>query len=224
MSGCRTTVYPLQENTVVDVGATPSQVSVGCTEHTVESSTQANEIAIIIPDVTILSAGVQGPPGPLLTTDIEKLEFIGKGAGPTRTTTIIVGTTTMAEAFGLDDEMYLQWVLPVGADRSIPPKITGSFFPTGSETSTTVSWQIDFLADEDGVDVGSPATVRYLSDVPLPDTLNQAVHGELEFPNSGFLNAGVHAVHIRIKRIASSNDPTAKVAIEHMAVEFSREV
>ena len=224
MSGCKTTVYPLQENTVVDVGATPSQVSVGCTAHTVESSTQANAVSVIIPDATVLSAGVQGPPGPLLTTDVQKLEFVGKGIGATKTQTIIVGDATMAEAFGIADELYLQWVLPIGVDKSIVPVIHGSFFPTGSEVGTTVSWQIDFLADVDGGDVAAATTVRYMTDAPLPDTGNTAAHGELEFPNSDFLTATTEAVHIRIKRVASSNDPSAKVAIEHIAVQFSREV
>jgi len=221
----KTTVYPIQEDTNVDVGATPVEVLVEDNATTVESTTQPTPVEIVSPNVVIHTAGVQGPPGPPTgnDTDIMKLEFVGKGVGSTKTTTIIVGTTTIAEAFGVGDEIYLQWILPIGVNRLIAPSLEGSFFPVGSEVGTTVSWQMDFLADIHGGDVGGTATVRYLTDVPLPDTENTALHGQLEFPNGTFLTEATDAVHIRIKRIASSNDPSAKVAIEHLDVHFSTE-
>jgi hypothetical protein len=151
------------------------------------------------------------------------LDFIGKGTGSTKSETIIVGTTTMAEAFGVGDEIYVHWVLPAGVNRIIAPTIEGSFFPLVSEVATTVSWQVDFIADVHGGIVGGPAVVRYIVDAPLPETAYEALHGTMEFPNSGFLTVDTDAVHIRVKRIASSNDPTSKVAIDHLEVHFATE-
>lgn len=59
-----TTVYPLQENTNVDVGATPVEVLVDGNNQTVESTTQQMPVEIIVPDVTVYTVGIQGPPGP----------------------------------------------------------------------------------------------------------------------------------------------------------------
>jgi len=60
-----TGVYPLQQNTTVDVAATPSEVVVDDSKNQiVESTTQQQEVTVNVIDATIYSAGVQGPQGP----------------------------------------------------------------------------------------------------------------------------------------------------------------
>ena len=57
-------VYPLQQNTNVDVGSTPSEVSVDESKvQVVQSTTQDNPVTISSQEITILTAGIQGPPG-----------------------------------------------------------------------------------------------------------------------------------------------------------------
>ena len=57
-------VYPLQENTNVDVGSTPSEVVVDESKvQVVSSTTQDNPVTISSQQITILTAGIQGPPG-----------------------------------------------------------------------------------------------------------------------------------------------------------------
>lgn len=60
----RMAVYPLQNETHVDVGSTPSQVTIDTGKfQVVESTTQDNPVVIQSQQITILTAGIQGPPG-----------------------------------------------------------------------------------------------------------------------------------------------------------------
>lgn len=63
--GKTTTVYPLQQNTNVDVGNTPVEVLVEDKRQSVTSTTQKQVVSVLVPDVTIYTVGVQGPPGPV---------------------------------------------------------------------------------------------------------------------------------------------------------------
>jgi len=74
--GNRTTVYPLQQNTVVDVGATPVEVLVNGASHTVTSTTQPNPVTIVVPAVTIYTAGIQGPQGPPMEEPVAKAKRV----------------------------------------------------------------------------------------------------------------------------------------------------
>jgi len=184
-----------------------------------------NDIVTVVDkdnSVNVVSVGIVGPRAPV-EPGIEniKLEFVGKGTGSSKTTTVIIGEATLAEVFGIGDELYLQWILPTNIDVTIPPILEGHFFPSGNETDTTVSWQIDLHVDETDIPLDSVTTIIYIIDAPLPDTAYLVTAGELEFPNSGFLSADTEAVHIRIKRISSTDDPSAKVGIEHLAIRYT---
>jgi len=77
----KTTVYPLQQDTNVDVGATPVEVLVDGTNQTVESTTQAIPIEIVVPETTIYTVGIQGPQGPAGSEDevakAKRIDFEG---------------------------------------------------------------------------------------------------------------------------------------------------
>jgi hypothetical protein len=174
-------------------------------------------------DLCVVSIGTQGPPGPPTGPglEIDKLEFFGLGTGPTKTTPNIIGDATIVEAFKLEDELYLQWVLPTGFDRTVNPKLVGSYLPMGSEVGTTVSWQVDFLADAHGTLLTGVSATQYIIDAPLPEVQYEALHGEMVIDAATLFAEEVDALHIRIKRIASTNDPSASVAIEHLGIEYT---
>jgi len=56
-------VYPITEVNKVDVLETPVEVHVDSNNQTVESTTQENPVTIVVPDVEIYTAGIQGPAG-----------------------------------------------------------------------------------------------------------------------------------------------------------------
>ena len=211
----------------ITIIADPSTVTVVAPDNAVTVSLEDAPTVVEVNErqVEVITACAQGPegiPGPPtgISTEIEKLEFVGKGIGSTKTQTIIIGDATLAESFGVDDELYLQWVLPAGIDRTVDPQITGSFFPIVSEAGLTVTWQIDFLADVHGTNLDVPSDILYMTDIPLPVTAYETVGGALTIPAGLIAPDDVEAIHIRIKRVASSSDPT-RVAIEHIGIEFT---
>lgn len=222
--GNRTSVYPLQQNTNVDVGATPVEVLVEDKRHTVESTTQPNPVEIIIPSTTVYTVGTQGPPGPPtgLFEDVDNLDFVGSGTGTFKTTTAIHGNI-IYEAFGVLDELFLVWVVPEGIDRTKPAYMQGDFFPTGSEAGTTSSWEIHVTAHTHGGNGGGEITgVLYNSDLPLPETAFEHSHGTIELDAVTYLQTA-DVVYLKLKRVASTNDPSASVGTSNMSIRYATE-
>lgn len=56
-------VYPITDVNSVNVAETPVEVQVDGQNNTVESTTQPKPVTIVIPNVEIYTAGIQGPPG-----------------------------------------------------------------------------------------------------------------------------------------------------------------
>ena len=217
-----TTVYPLQQNTNVDVGATPVEVLVEGNNQTVESTTQPNPVEIIVPDVTVYTVGVQGPPGPPtgLFEDIMDLPFVGSGTGSTKTVTDI-NENVIFEKFGINDELFVVWVLPSGLDRTKPCSFEGSFFPTGSEVGTDCSWEIHITAHTH-ID-GDITGIVYANGLPLNEIAFKHSHGAAVIDNTIYLLEDVNILHIKLKRVISTNDPADKVGVSDLSMRFATE-
>ena len=218
-----TSVYPLQQNHNVDVGSTPVEVLVEDKRHTVESTTQPNPVEIIIPNTTIYTVGVQGPPGPPtgLFEDVEALHFIGSGEGVSKTTTGI-NENIIFEEFGVLDELFVMWSLPSGVDRTKDCYFEGSFFPLSSEAGTDCSWEIHVTAHQQ-VNGGDVTGTIYATDLPLNDTAYIHSHGSATIDNATYLGADIDVLHIRLKRVASSNDPSGKIGVSDLTVRYATE-
>lgn len=81
MSAKEVRVYPITDVTKVDVAEVPVEVHADGIPHTVESTTQDNPVTVIVPNVEIYTAGVQGPAGtPGLSEDemmyAKRVDFI----------------------------------------------------------------------------------------------------------------------------------------------------
>ena len=214
-----TSVYPLQQNTNIDVGATPVEVLVEDKRHTVESTTQPNPVEIIIPSTTVYTVGTQGPPGPPtgLFEEIDNLAFIGSGTGTFKTTTGLY-ENKIFEEFGVLDELYIMWVIPKGVDRTKSATFEGSFFPLSDEVGTDCSWEIHITA-HDHAD-GEIDGVIYATGLPLEETAHIHSHGKAEIDSTTYLQTA-DVLHIRLKRVASANDPTAKVGVSDLAIRYA---
>ena len=57
-------VYPITDPNLVNIAENPSEVHVDPNNQTVESTIQETPVIITVNDVTVYSAGVQGPAGP----------------------------------------------------------------------------------------------------------------------------------------------------------------
>lgn len=216
-----TSVYPLQQNHTVDVGATPVEVLVEDKRQYVESTTQPNPVEIIIPSTTIYTVGVQGPAGPPtgLFEEIDNLAFIGSGTGLSKTTTGLY-ENKIYEEFGVLDELYVLWVIPSGIDRTKDAVFEGSFFPLGNEVGTDCSWEI-YITAHAHID-GEVSGVVYATDLPLEETAYVHAHGNATVDSATYLQSA-DVLHIKLKRIASTNDPTAKVGVSDLAIRYATE-
>lgn len=228
-----TTVYPIQQGTNVDVAATPVEVLVEGNNQTVESTTQASPVQIIVPDVTIYSAGIQGPAGaagadgpagpagPVAGPGLvaEQLPFVGSGIGPTKTQTGINGNV-IYEGFGIADELFMVWILPVELDRATDVIFQGSFIPLASEVGTFCSWEIHITAhDHTGTNIDGIVTN---GDVPLNATAFVHADGTFTIPAATYLLVNVDALHLKLVRVVSSNDPTfARVGVSDVTIRYT---
>jgi len=217
----KTTVYPIQESTNVDVGATPVEILIEDKRHTVESTTQPNPVEIIIPSATVYTAGIQGPAGPPtgLFEEVEALNFVGSGEGATKTTTGI-NDNTIYEEFGVLDELFVIWVIPDGLDRTKDCYFKGSFFPLVSDVGTDCSWEIHVTGHSltNGIEVNGTI---YANDLPLEETAFIHSHGSALIDHTIFLVDGIDIMHIRLKRVASSNDPIGKVGVSDLSMRYA---
>lgn len=168
----------------------------------------------------ILSECKQGPAGPPTgyTTEIDNLPFVGSGTGTFKTTTEINGNI-IYEEFGLLDELFVVWTLPVGLDRSKDAYFEGTFFPVIDGISRTSSWEIHITAHNTATDYTGVVTA---TDLQVSDTSFTISHGVAPIDHVLYLDNATTTLHIKLKRIASSNDPN-RVGVGDLAINYSTE-
>ncbi len=145
------------------------------------------------------------------------LDIIGKGAGSSKTTTAIHGIT-LAEEFGVGDELYLHWVEPANLDKVINPSLLIAAFPVASESGRTVSFDLDMGEQFVGSDVTQSIVTVSEVDVPVPETANENFPIVCPISATGLFGNG-SAIYFRIRRVASSNDPM-DVAVHHVQLNY----
>lgn len=57
-------VYPVTDPNLVEIGSNPSEVQVDETTQVVESTTQESPVEVVTGGAQVYTAGIQGPPGP----------------------------------------------------------------------------------------------------------------------------------------------------------------
>lgn len=134
------------------------------------------------------------------------LEFVGQGQGATKTTTVLDGPT-IAEAFAVGDRVYTHWGVPDGFDRTRDVTIRAHFYLSTSEVGKVVSWQMA-VGESDGNQVNVIRQTINAADVPVAAQYYDA-HADFLVDAATVNLAAADSLHVRLERIASSDDPTA---------------
>ena len=171
----------------------------------------------------VIHTGILGPTGadgPVagITTNSETLPYIGSGIGVNRTTTKTQGNL-IYESFAVNGELFVNWLMPVDSERNFKQTFHGHIFSETSEVGTLSSWQIDVTSEE--LDGTQFTNTIFLLDAPLDPIAFEGVHATVEFSAGVFVTANTFAIHIKVKRIASSNDPSDGIGVVNIHMLYT---
>lgn len=149
------------------------------------------------------------------------LHIIGKGTGGSKTNTIIIGTTTLAEEFTVNDELYCHLLMPKDVDVTVDATVILAWAPTGAESSKDVTWELKLTSLETGDILTAVTGTITKTDEALPAT--QFENNPLAFTLAAgtYLGAAISAIHIRIKRLSSTNNPANEPCIHHASFVYT---
>jgi len=169
---------------------------------------------------------MQGPAGPPtgFNTASEALAFIGSGSGGSKTSTGI-NENVIYEAFGIDDELYTMWTIPVDIDRGVNPKFEGTFFSVATNTGGyDTSWEIHITVHNADHSYDYTGIV-YANDLPLLATAFVDTHAAVELDRAVYLINDTYTMHIKLKRVSSTNNPspTANIGVSDIHISFGTE-
>ena len=214
-----------EDDTLVAWGISPPQYSIAALDVTTvyDKSTETTVIdynnvtniydekpEIIVnkePVIQILTEGIQGPAGPPtgFSTAKEFLPFIGSGIGTTKTTTNINGNV-IYEEFDIDDEVYMNWIIPIDIDRGVSPRFEGTFFTDLDNGGThTCSWEIHVTV-HNKTHTYEYSDVIYANDLVIPAGEFTETHAFVELDHTLFLDNNTYIMHVKLKRVTSTND------------------
>lgn len=150
----------------------------------------------------------------------DPIDIIGKGQGANKTTTAVHGITAVEE-FGVGDELLVHWQIPKLIDRTSGPCLHMEFAPVTAEAGKLLSLQINVAPNSPGGDISDTGTAYNITDAIVPSTAFTSFEVNLELPKS-IIKEGYDDLHIRIRRVASSNDSTGNIALHHTSMEYQK--
>ena len=171
-------------------------------------------------DTSIIETSEQGPAGPPIGigTETENLPFVGSGTGANKTITGIEGNLIFEE-FGVGDEIFVIWRYAHGLDTSKSIRFSGGFFPVADGTNRTADWEVHITTVGN---VGTTENTGFIStgEFPIPDIAFDISLGYVDIDHTTYDFANTQVIHIRLKRIASSND-SGVVAVAGLAISYT---
>lgn len=219
-------VVLVEENVTNTVEVIDESLLVVPADGTTDVVTEQEDVTVIVEteSTTIITEGIQGPTGPSgiagPALQYELLHFIGSGAGPFKTVTGIYDNI-IYEGFGINDELYMMWVLPTDLDRTKNVSLIGSFFPLESEVGTDCSWEIHVTAHQHTIPDGYTGII-YATDLVLPETAFIHSQGVAVIDHALYLTPLIDTLHIKLKRVVSSNDPVAtRIGVSDIAIRYT---
>jgi hypothetical protein len=151
----------------------------------------------------------------------DAIEIIGRGQGANKSNTTNHGET-YTEDFGVNSEIFVQWAIPASLDRLKPVIIHLGGAPVASESGKNVSFEIHYKLIADGDTIGDNLVVETVANKPVPDTALVGFSLEHYFPDDLFRNSSAFELHLKIKRVAATNDLVSDYALHHLSVEHFR--
>ena len=117
--------------------------------------------------------------------------------------------------FAISDLAYQEFALKPTVDRSLPIIIGFDWAPTGSEVGQLASWEVGVTRAGTGKDLATINVTKSIVDaaVGAVAAIYQQSSVSLSVAEWGGADLTVDELHIRLKRIASSNDPAASPAV-----------
>ena len=221
---CENIIVSTVPDTKVVIDRSYQTIVTSIEEPTIVHSIVENTIVATTEDiVSVIHTGITGPQGeagPIagITEYSETLPYIGSGIGVNRTTTKTEGNL-IYESFAVNGELFVNWLMPVDIERNFKQTFHGHIFSETSEVGTLSSWQIDVTSEE--LDGTQFTNTIFLLDAPLDPVAFEGVHATVEFPAGVFVTANTFAVHIKVKRIASSNDPSDGIGVVNIHMLYT---
>ena len=154
-------------------------------------------------------------------TGLIPIDIIGKGTGATKTTTRIDGRT-IAEQFTIGDEVFAHVILPGRLDPAEDATIFMAWYPVGSQVGKLISWEVEVARMASGTLVDKAAdVVLTTTDAASPATAFTNTSSAMTLPSAHLVEG--EPLHIQIRRVASSNDPSAGAApaIHHAGLLYT---
>lgn len=147
---------------------------------------------------------------------IHQIEFIGKSTGPNKTTTVSDGPT-IAEIFGVNNELWFRWGIPSNFIPNEDLKIKIYFYINTSETGKLASFELDIGAS-DSIPLNTTIGTESAIDVPISGNY---VDNSAEFLllHSKYPAVDYNSLNFKLTRIESSNDPTADIRVHLVTIE-----
>jgi hypothetical protein len=151
----------------------------------------------------------------------ENIDIIGKGHGVSKTTTNSYGLT-VTEDFGVGDQLSLHWLIPKRINKDKDITLHLDVAPVTSEVGKLCSFQLEVSVQSDPVDLSDLGETFTISDVALSDTALLSTEILFTLPKR-LINNGKQEFHMRLTRIASSNDLAGDVALHHASMDYDKQ-
>jgi hypothetical protein len=145
------------------------------------------------------------------------VEFVAQGTGPSKTTTVIDGPV-IAEEMGIDDQIFLRWAIPDNIIINEVLFLNVHFYLNSSELGKLISFTLD-VGGSDGLPINTLLGVESSIDIPVSDQYIDK-HVIFTLTNESYPKAGFDSINMKLKRIASSDDPVAHPRIHLITVQF----
>jgi hypothetical protein len=148
----------------------------------------------------------------------DRLDIIGKGQGANKTDTNVHGIT-ITEDFGVNDELFLHWQIPERTDKTQDIEIHMDWAPIATEVGKTFSIQINISAQGNGTLINDEGQAFLVEDISVTETAFQSFAVRFTVPKA-IVSNGYDDLHIKIRRIASSNELISDIALHHASIEY----
>jgi hypothetical protein len=147
------------------------------------------------------------------------LVITGKGAGATKTTTVIIGNG-VAEEYAMNDELFFD-VSDARDYAGGDLLILVDFVPTGAETGRTIRWNAIYKAYAPGAVITGTTGTLDSGDIALSATQYADMDHTFTIPAAALV--GAKAIHFKIKRVAigAGSDPASDPAVTHCNIRYN---
>lgn len=154
---------------------------------------------------------------------MDPINIIGQGHGVAKTTTNNYGVT-ITEDFGILDELFTHWMVPLAMDFSIPLHLHLDVAPVTAEVGKLVTMEVSISKAGLGTIISDSVIVFNIEDIAVPETALESFEMHLILPEY-FVRPedAVDDFHIKLKRIAAtSDDLVGDLALHHASMKHCR--